>query len=217
MSPSADDAAPPSPDTDRETARGSEGPASERAAAEPARPARHRLPRPDGFERRRVVVFALFAFGIAWSVGGVIAWTGGLRNSPQLVPGLTLGTALLASGYMFAPAVAHLLTRLLTGEGFTEVRSLLRPRPARWRVYVLAWLAPAALTLAGAGLFFAALSGVLSGIHGKPFLTGLWYFPKLGIEAKVALSTPLLFDIGVYLVVVGALTTIALELEEARD
>jgi multicomponent Na+:H+ antiporter subunit B len=73
------------------------------------------------------------------------------------------------------------------------------------------------LSVAGAGLFFAALSGVLSGIHGKPFLTGLWYFPKLGIEAKVALSTPLLFDIGVYLVVVGALTTIALELEEARD
>jgi multicomponent Na+:H+ antiporter subunit B len=73
------------------------------------------------------------------------------------------------------------------------------------------------LAVAGAGLFFAALSGVLSASAGEPFLTGLWYFPKLGLEAKVALSTPLLFDIGVYLVVVGALTTIALELEEARD
>jgi multicomponent Na+:H+ antiporter subunit B len=73
------------------------------------------------------------------------------------------------------------------------------------------------LSVAGAGLFFAALSGVLSATAGAPFLTGLWYFPKLGLEAKVALSTPLLFDVGVYLVVVGALTTIALELEEARD
>jgi multicomponent Na+:H+ antiporter subunit B len=73
------------------------------------------------------------------------------------------------------------------------------------------------LTVAGWGLFFGALSGVLSGLAGEPFLTGLWYFPKLGLEFKVALSTPLLFDIGVYLVVVGALTTIALELEQAKD
>ena len=34
---------------------------------------------------------------------------------------------------------------------------------------------------------------------------------------KVALSTPLMFDIGVYFVVIGGITTIALELEEARD
>ena len=73
------------------------------------------------------------------------------------------------------------------------------------------------LSVAGWGLFLAAISGVLSAFAGAPFLTGLWYIPKLGLEIKVALSTPLLFDIGVYLVVVGALTTIALELEEATD
>lgn len=73
------------------------------------------------------------------------------------------------------------------------------------------------LSVAGAGMFFAGVSGVLSGLASQPFLTGLWYIPKLGLSFKVALSTPLLFDIGVYLVVVGGLTTIALELEEARD
>jgi len=71
------------------------------------------------------------------------------------------------------------------------------------------------LSVAGLGVFLAAASGLLSALFGRPFLTGLWYIPKLGLESKVGLSTPLLFDIGVYLVVVGALVTIVLALEEA--
>jgi len=73
------------------------------------------------------------------------------------------------------------------------------------------------LSIAGCGLFLAALSGVLAAFAGVPFLTGLWWIPHWGKELHFALSTPLLFDVGVYLVVVGALTTIALELEEAGD
>jgi len=71
------------------------------------------------------------------------------------------------------------------------------------------------IAIAGWGMLFAVLSGLLSAFSGDPFLTGLWYIPHLGLDFKLALSTPLLFDIGVYLVVVGALTTIALELEKA--
>jgi hypothetical protein len=110
-----------------------------------------------GFERRRVLLFSLLAFGIAWTVGGAIAATGGLRNSPPLVAGFSLGTVLLATGYMFAPALAHVLTRLATGEGLDGARQLLRPNlPGAVRPYLLAWLAPAALTLVGIGLFFLA-------------------------------------------------------------
>ena len=44
-------------------------------------------------------------------------------------------------------------------------------------------------------------------------MTGLWVTPHLfGVD--VALSTVMVFDIGVYLVVVGAITSIALALEE---
>jgi multicomponent Na+:H+ antiporter subunit B len=44
-------------------------------------------------------------------------------------------------------------------------------------------------------------------------MTGLWIYPKLfGVE--VPLSSVLLFDIGVYLVVLGAIASIALALEE---
>ena len=69
------------------------------------------------------------------------------------------------------------------------------------------------LQIAGAGLMLATLSGVVSLLANVPFLTGLWVYPNLfGVE--LALSTPLFFDIGVYLVVVGAITSIALGLEE---
>ena len=69
------------------------------------------------------------------------------------------------------------------------------------------------MALAGFGLFIAALAGFPSIIAEVPFLTGLWIFPKIG-QVELALSTPLVFDIGVYFVVVGAITSIALALEE---
>ncbi len=65
---------------------------------------------------------------------------------------------------------------------------------------------------AGTGLFLAALSGLLSLFAGKPFLTGLWYIPEIDENFKL-IATPVLFDIGVYLVVVGAVVALALELE----
>jgi len=67
---------------------------------------------------------------------------------------------------------------------------------------------------AGVGVVLATLSGLLSLPAGAPFLTGLWgpEFKAVGI----ALSTPFLFDIGVYLTVMGAIVSIALGLEE-RD
>ncbi|THF47578.1 Na+/H+ antiporter subunit B [Allorhizobium terrae] len=71
------------------------------------------------------------------------------------------------------------------------------------------------LSIAGAGLLVACLSGFVSAFAGVPFMTGLWIYPHiLGVE--VPLATVISFDIGVYLVVVGAITSIALSLAE-RD
>ncbi|AAK86714.1 monovalent cation/H+ antiporter subunit B [Agrobacterium tumefaciens] len=72
------------------------------------------------------------------------------------------------------------------------------------------------LSIAGAGLLLAMLSGLVSMASGVPFMTGLWVYPSLfGVE--VPLSTVMSFDIGVYLVVVGAITSIALALEERES
>lgn len=72
------------------------------------------------------------------------------------------------------------------------------------------------MSLAGFGLFFASIAGVMSVFTGVPYLTGLWVYPTVfGQELK--LSTTLIFDIGVYFVVLGAITSIALALEERED
>jgi multicomponent Na+:H+ antiporter subunit B len=63
------------------------------------------------------------------------------------------------------------------------------------------------------GLAAAIGSGLVGMITGEPFLTGLWWEVRfLGVE--VDLATPLLFDVGVFLVVMGVAITLALSLAE---
>ncbi|MEM8663937.1 MAG: Na(+)/H(+) antiporter subunit B [Pseudomonadota bacterium] len=69
-------------------------------------------------------------------------------------------------------------------------------------------------TLAGIGVVMSALAGVMAVFASKPFLTGLWYLPTVS-GVKLPLSNVLIFDIGVYLVVVGSVAAIALALEES--
>ncbi len=65
------------------------------------------------------------------------------------------------------------------------------------------------------GLLAALLAGLMSAIAGVPFLTGLWTFIGATPGDKgLAIGTPLLFDIGVYLVVVGGVLGMVLALEE---
>ena len=56
------------------------------------------------------------------------------------------------------------------------------------------------------GLAMAAIAGLLSVFSAVPFMTGLWVYPSvLGVE--IPLSSVMLFDTGVYLVVVGSITS----------
>jgi multicomponent Na+:H+ antiporter subunit B len=66
--------------------------------------------------------------------------------------------------------------------------------------------------LAASGLGVALASGLFGLLAGRPFLTGLWYdrvFPVIG-----KLGTPLLFDVGVYMVVLGITLVILFSLIE---
>lgn len=72
------------------------------------------------------------------------------------------------------------------------------------------------LAISGAGLFLAAAAGLVSLANGVPFLTGIWTsFRFLGSEVDI--STVMAFDIGVYLVVFGSLSSVALALEDRED
>jgi multicomponent Na+:H+ antiporter subunit B len=72
------------------------------------------------------------------------------------------------------------------------------------------------LSIAGAGLLLATLSGLVSMLFHVPFMTGLWVYPVV-LGEEIPLSSVMTFDIGVYLVVVGAVTSIALSLEERGE
>ncbi|MEM9243431.1 MAG: Na+/H+ antiporter subunit B [Pseudomonadota bacterium] len=61
------------------------------------------------------------------------------------------------------------------------------------------------------GLIFALSSGLISFLSHKPFLSGIWFTLPLTDEK---LGTPILFDIGVYCVVLGSILMIILALEE---
>ncbi|MGB3812418.1 MAG: Na(+)/H(+) antiporter subunit B [Shinella sp.] len=76
------------------------------------------------------------------------------------------------------------------------------------------WFHPMAIS--AFGLFIACVAGLVSILFAVPFMTGLWVYPViLGVE--IPLSTVMLFDTGVYLTVVGAITSIALALETEEE
>jgi multisubunit Na+/H+ antiporter MnhB subunit len=68
-------------------------------------------------------------------------------------------------------------------------------------------------TLLGVGPLVALTSGLPAVITGQPFMTALWTEVHVGGTA-VALGTPLLFDVGVFLAVIGVVLTIVFTLTE---
>lgn len=60
----------------------------------------------------------------------------------------------------------------------------------------------------------AFLSGAIGLLAGQPFLTGQWITISVPMIGEIELGTPLLFDLGVYLAVVGVTLTIVFALEE---
>ncbi|GAB4478803.1 MAG: type II CAAX endopeptidase family protein [Anaerolineae bacterium] len=156
-------------------------------------------------DTRRILIYIAFSFGLAWLVGLVIYLTGGLVNSPMLVPllGLNLAALLLALGYMPAPAIAHVLTRLVTKEGWKDV--YLRPKLARgWPYWAAAWLGPVALIIAGGALYFAlfpqhfdpTMAGYLSAVaqttpvpeESMALISNPWFVAGTGLLTAVIIS-----------------------------
>jgi multicomponent K+:H+ antiporter subunit A len=58
----------------------------------------------------------------------------------------------------------------------------------------------------GSGLLIAGLTGLASGLFGSPFLTSTYDYPHLPLVGPVPLASASVFDLGVFLTVVGATT-----------
>ena len=68
-------------------------------------------------------------------------------------------------------------------------------------------------TLLGVGPLVALASGLPALITGQPFMTALWTEVSLG-KTVLALGTPLVFDVGVFLAVIGVVLTIVFTLTD---
>jgi multisubunit Na+/H+ antiporter MnhB subunit len=126
-----------------------------------------------------------------------------LKAATRLLSGIVMVFAayLLWRGH-HAPG-GGFIAALVAATGFALVALTEGPDTVRRGLFV----APQHLT--GVGIGLALFSGFLAVIQGKPFLSGIWW-----PSHNALVGTPLLFDLGVFLVVLGAILTILLALEE---
>jgi multicomponent K+:H+ antiporter subunit A len=99
------------------------------------------------------------------------------------------GHDLPGGGFVAGITVAVALILLYMARGARWVESHLRVLPLRW---------------IGAGLLLAVCTGLGSLLFGRPFLTSHFQYLELPLLGRVPLATALLFDLGVFAVVVGA-------------
>ena len=98
-------------------------------------------------------------------------------------------------GFIAALVAGTGFALLAIAEGADKVRRAVRVRPA---------------TIAFTGLGLAIIAGLPALFASRPFLTGMWW----EVAPKLSVGTPLVFDIGVFLAVLGAILAILLALED---
>ena len=113
---------------------------------------------------------------------------------------LLRGHNLPGGGFVGGLVAASAFVLQAMAEGFAEARHRLI-LPVR--------------VIMGMGLAVALASGCLGMFYGDPFLTGLWTPGALPILGK--LGTPLLFDLGVYLTVLGVTCRVVFSLGEEGE
>jgi multicomponent Na+:H+ antiporter subunit B len=106
-------------------------------------------------------------------------------------PGGGFAAALVVGAALALHSIAH---------SPEETRRLLRIEP---------------VSIAGLGLFVALLAGAFGLASGEQFLAGQWSEIDL-VVFHLEFGTPLLFDVGVYLLVIGVVTAVLLTLMEGR-
>ena len=102
-------------------------------------------------DRKRVYTFAAIAYVPSIVVALVVFFNGGLVSESGTT--LTPLAGDLLGLLMFAPALANIITRVVSGEGFSNM--LLRPNLGRgWPLYLGALLLPALANLVGGAIYY---------------------------------------------------------------
>jgi uncharacterized protein len=114
--------------------------------------------------KKQLYIYLSFAFGIAWLFGLIVFLTGGIARSPEVIPGskITLALLLISLGYMWAPALANIFTRLVTHQGWEDMLLKLHFK-AEWKFWLAAWVGPSILTIVGGAIYFLIFPGQFDG------------------------------------------------------
>ena len=100
---------------------------------------------------KRALIYIVITFLLTWAYCLLIVYP--IANGEALTGVPALATQLTVAAAMFCPAIAVLLTRLVTKEGFQNV--WLRPHiKGNIKYYLLAWFGPGILTFAGMAVYF---------------------------------------------------------------
>lgn len=102
--------------------------------------------------QKRIWIYCAIAFGLAYALAAVIWLSGGLTESPQMAEGLTYAFVLMLA-YMMTPAIANLLTRSITHEGWRNM-ALVPHFKKGWLYWVIAWLGTPLLIGLGIVVYF---------------------------------------------------------------
>jgi len=131
-----------------------------------------------------------------------------LKTATRLLVGLilTFSVYLLMRGHN-APG-GGFAAALVAGTGFALFAIAEGPAVVRRALRI----APPKIAISGLGLSLA--SGLAALVIGRPFLTGIWWIRGSSQVPALAIGTPLFFDMGVFLAVLGTIMTIILALEE---
>ena len=131
-----------------------------------------------------------------------------LKTATRLLVGLilTFSVYLLMRGHN-APG-GGFAAALVAGTGFALFAIAEGPAVVRRALRI------APQKIAMSGLSLALASGLAAIAVGRPFLTGMWWIWERKQDSALAIGTPLFFDIGVFLAVLGTILTLILALEE---
>jgi len=128
-----------------------------------------------------------------------------------------------ATRYMFPPLLIFSIDLLLRGHQYPGggfVGGLMAG--SAFALYALAFDVASARKLlrvdprdvTAVGLAIALASGIPALFSGRAFLTGVWWTVPIRSGVTMDIGSPLIFDVGVYFVVLGVLLTLVFSLGE---
>jgi len=149
-------------------------------------------------DRKRIFIFVAITYGLSITMGLVIFLGGGMA-APQ-------ANELLAVT-MFAPLIAHIATRLITREGWSNNFLRMDFRRGRWRYYLAAWFLPFMASLVGGAIYYLLFPGQFDpsmtsyrelGLNsiGSTMAPWAFFITQLGISIVSPFSEALILSFG---------------------